>query len=99
MNTKSFNYFRNTFALIGFFIIACSVTESTDEPEQPVLNNYGKYQVSLGVFSTNGLILTSLNTETGALRTYQLATGVNQQGWVEYDELSAGISGRITFTH
>ena len=51
MKTNTFNYFRNAFAIVGFFIIACSVGTADDptvEPEPPVQSNIGKYQISTG---------------------------------------------------
>ena len=99
MKTKSFNYFRNAFALIGFFIIACSVAttdEPSVEPEPPVQSNIGKYQIAIGQSlssSSNGsarLNLVVLNTETGVMKTY----GVANSGWVENQNLPT-----ITFTH
>ena len=99
MKTKSFNYFRNAFALIGFFIIACSVAttdEPSVEPEPPVQSNIGKYQIAIGQSlssSSNGSAqrnLVVLNTETGVMKTY----GVTNSGWVENQNLPT-----ITFTH
>ena len=76
MNTKTFNHFRNTFAFIGFFIIACSVgtvEDETPEVEPPVVqNNIGKYQVTS---YDNRLV--ALNTENGKLKTY-----AQDNGWV-----------------
>ena len=89
MKTKSFNYFRNAFALIGFFIIACSVAttdEPTVEPEPPVQSNNGKYQIS----NYNEQVIV-LNTATGVAKVYKLNVG-NNTSWTEtnYDK---------TFTH
>tara|TARA_X000000368_G_scaffold417396_1_gene413669 strand:- start:210 stop:485 length:276 start_codon:yes stop_codon:yes gene_type:complete len=91
MKTKSFNYFRNAFALIGFFIIACSVAttdEPTVEPEPPVQSNNGKYQIEQWqTFPGHFLVL---NTATGSTKTYFLnnATGnFEEQKW------------SFTFTH
>ena len=53
MKTNTFNYFRNAFAIVGFFIIACSVgtaDDTTVEPEPPVQSNNGKYQISYGMY-------------------------------------------------
>ena len=94
MKTKSFNYFRNAFALIGFFIIACSVA-TTDEPtEPPVLSNIGKYQTTHINNNNNTHYITALNTETGVLKLYQFNNSV---GWQEVKNSS--LSSTITFTH
>ena len=49
MKTNTFNYFRNTFALIGFFIIACSVATTEDDSPDDIApiaqSNNGKYQI------------------------------------------------------
>ena len=69
MKTNTFNYFRNAFAIVGFFIIACSVgtaDDTTVEPEPPVQSNNGKYQVTNG--NTNQLAV--LNTSNGIIKTY-----------------------------
>ena len=87
MKTKSFNYFRNAFALIGFFIIACSVAttdEPTVEPEPPVQSNNGKYQI---VHHTSSYFIV-LNTASGSVKQYQITT----DGWIDQS-----ING--TFTH
>ncbi len=87
MKTKSFNYFRNAFALIGFFIIACSVAttdDSTVEPEPPVQSNNGKYQISYG----SGTVV-ALNTATGKVKIYNVSNSNN--GFVENMD--------FTFTH
>ena len=78
MKTKTFNHFRNIFAFIGFFIIACSaaVDDSPTVVEPPVVqNNIGKYQVSS--YDDNRLVV--LNTENGKLKTYYQ----NNQQWNE----------------
>ena len=69
MKTNTFNYFRNAFALIGFFIIACSVgtaDEPTVEPEPPVQSNIGKYQISAG----DSGAFKVMNTETGQVKIF-----------------------------
>ena len=80
MNTKFFNYFRNAFALIGFFIIASSLT-TTDElsTESTVQSNIGKYQVSYPNGDGN-FDMVVLNTATGAIKLYYYE-GYN--GWRE----------------
>tara|TARA_B100000674_G_C37307330_1_gene674837 strand:+ start:179 stop:475 length:297 start_codon:yes stop_codon:yes gene_type:complete len=98
MKTNTFNFFRNAFAIVGFFIIACSVgtaDDTTVEPEPPVQSNIGKYQIAIGqsLSSSNGSAyrnLVVLNTETGVMKTY----GVGNSGWVENQNLPT-----ITFTH
>ena len=80
MKNNTFNYFRNAFALIGFFIIACSVTttdEPTVEPEPPVQSNNGKYQIS----NYNEQVIV-LNTATGVAKVYKLNVGSNLN-WTE----------------
>ena len=99
MKNNTFNYFRNAFALVGFFIIACSVAttdEPTIEPEPPVQSNIGKYQIATGqsLSSSNGQYtrtLVVLNTETGVMKTYWFG---NNGSWVEHPNLPT-----ITFTH
>ena len=87
MKTKTFNHFRNLFAFVGFFIIACSAAVELDSPEEsPVVqNNNGKYQVSY--FPSSKIVV--LNTENGKMRTYR----IRDTKWVE-DEYP-----EITFTH
>ena len=80
MKTNTFNYFRNAFAIVGFFIIACSVgtaDEPVVEPEPPVQSNNGKYQIS----SYNDNVLAVLNTSNGVIKTYGYLAGVNK--WSE----------------
>ena len=79
MKTKTFNHFRNIFAFIGFFIIACSAAvelDSTDEnPDDipPIVqDNIGKYQIDVydGEQKLDGNLVTMfvLNTETGQVK-------------------------------
>ena len=79
MKTKTFNHFRNLFAFIGFFIIACSAAvelDSTDEnPDDipPIVqDNIGKYQIDVydGEQKLDGNLVTMfvLNTETGQVK-------------------------------
>jgi hypothetical protein len=71
MNTKTFNHFRNIFAFIGFFIIACSVGTVEDEnPElpTPVQSNIGKYQIT---DNGNGSNVFVLNTANGQVKDYR----------------------------
>ena len=79
MKTKTFNHFRNIFAFIGFFIIACSAAvelDSTDEnPDDipPIVqSNIGKYQIDVydGEQKLDGNLVTMfvLNTETGQVK-------------------------------
>ena len=70
MNTKTFNHFRNIFAFIGFFIIACSVGTVEDETPElptPVQSNIGKYQITN---PGNTDIYAVLNTENGVTKIY-----------------------------
>ena len=78
MKTKTFNHFRNLFAFVGFFIIACSaaVDDSPTVVEPPVVqSNIGKYQVTN--FDDDNIVV--LNTENGKLKTYYQ----NNQQWNE----------------
>ena len=87
MKTNTFNYFRNAFALIGFFIIACSVAttnEPTVEPEPPVQSNNGKYEI---VLQSGGYFIV-LNTASGSVKQYQ----ITNDGWIDQN-----ING--TFSH
>mgnify|MGYP001368051237 CR=1 FL=1 len=89
MNTKTFNHFRNLFAFVGFFIIACSaaVDDSPPAVEPPVVqNNIGKYQVA-GMSDDNYIVI--LNTESGKLKSYYRQ---NNQ-WNEFNE------GDLTVSH
>ena len=103
MKNNTFNYFRNAFALIGFFIIACSVASDDENIVDnndnditiPIQSNIGKYQIAIGqsLSSSNGQAqrnLLVLNTETGVMKTY----GVGTNSWVENTNLPT-----ITFTH
>ena len=69
MKTKTFNHFRNLFAFVGFFIIACSAAVELDSPEEsPVVqSNIGKYQVA----GLDGNDIVILNTENGKLKKYK----------------------------
>ena len=75
MKTNTFNYFRNAFALIGFFIIACSVatTDDDDDDIAPIAQSAGKYQLS----SVDQYYFQVINTETGQVKTF----GRNQEVW------------------
>ena len=89
MNTKTFNHFRNLFAFVGFFIIACSaaVDDSPTVVEPPVVqNNIGKYQVA-GMSDDNYIVI--LNTESGKLKSYYRQ---NNQ-WNEFN------GGDLTVSH
>ena len=86
MKTNTFNYFRNAFAIVGFFIIACSVgtaDEPTVEPEPPVQTNNGKYQAS--AMSSNVVFL---NTSTGKVKILRWFNGE----WIDQE-------GDLTLTH
>ena len=86
MKTNTFNYFRNAFAIVGFFIIACSVgtaDEPTVEPEPPVQTNNGKYQASS--MASNVVFL---NTSTGKVKILRWFNGE----WIDQE-------GDLTLTH
>ena len=73
MKTNTFNYFRNAFAIVGFFIIACSVgtaDDTTVEPEPPVQSNIGKYQVANAEADPGNHKFYVVNTETGQVKLF-----------------------------
>ena len=69
MKTKTFNHFRNLFAFVGFFIIACSAAVDDSPVEEPpvVQSNNGKYQIEF--YTSNVFIV--LNTATGSVKTFE----------------------------
>ena len=74
MKNKYISYFINFFAAIGFFVVACSVADSSpaDSPDDnpPIVqSNIGKYQVS----AADGHEFTVINTETGQVKIYYLS--------------------------
>ena len=89
MKTNTFNYFRNAFALIGFFIIACSVATTEDDSPDDIApiaqSNNGKYQI---VHYTNNYFIV-LNTASGSVKTFKHING----GTWEDENVNA------TFTH
>jgi len=94
MKTKTFNHFRNLFAFVGFFIIACSaaVDDSPPAVEPPVVqNNIGKYQISQDADN----IMVVINTESGKIKSYYKDGGNNQRNykWVE------NTNGALTVSH
>ena len=91
MNTKTFNHFRNLFAFVGFFIIACSaaVDDSPPAVEPPVVqNNIGKYQMSQG-----DEVMVVINTESGKIKTYVKDYGGGTFSWTE------NTNGALTVSH
>ena len=99
MKTNTFNYFRNAFALIGFFIIACSVATTDDDSPVDIApiaqSNNGKYQIALSNKTggaTTGFYLVATNTETGVSKTYAYWTNGGNR-WQELSDYA------ITFTH
>tara|TARA_B100000902_G_C27008395_1_gene763489 strand:- start:195 stop:482 length:288 start_codon:yes stop_codon:yes gene_type:complete len=95
MKTNTFNYFRNAFAIVGFFIIACSVG-TADEPnveaEPPVQsNNNGKYQIA--TMADNYIFV--LNTATGKMKAFTKGNGggIYNFNWRENPD------AEYTFTH
>ena len=94
MKTKTFNHFRNLFAFVGFFIIACSaaVDDSPPAVEPPVVqNNIGKYQISQDADN----IMVVINTESGKIKSYYKEGGNSQRNykWVE------NTNGALTVSH
>ena len=91
MKIKTFNHFRNLFAFVGFFIIACSAAVDDSPVEEPpvVQSNNGKYQIEY--FTSNIFIV--LNTATGVTKTYRVnCCGTAGDGWVNEN-------ANVTFTH
>ena len=77
MKNKYISYFINSFAAIGFFVVACSVADSSpaDNPDDSppiVQSNIGKYQVA-GMSDDNNIVV--LNTENGKLKSYYYQNG------------------------
>ena len=75
MKNKYISYFINSFAAIGFFVVACSVADSSpaDSPDDnpPIVqSNIGKYHVSAGANYTFNVI----NTETGQVKVYYISS-------------------------
>ena len=80
MKTNTFNYFRNAFAIVGFFIIACSVgtaDEPTVEAEPPVQSNIGKYQVAPSNVTDGSQEFYVVNTETGQVKWFRRVFGTD----------------------
>ena len=79
MKNKYISYFKNFFAAIGFFVVACSVADSSpaDNPDNTppiVQSNIGKYQVA--AFSDDNIeSIVVLNTENGKLKSYYYQQG------------------------
>ena len=88
MNTKTFNHFRNLFAFVGFFIIACSAAvDDSSAVEPPVFqSNNGKYQIEH--YTSNVFIV--LNTATGSVKTFEHNNSTKR--WEDYNI-------DTTFTH
>ena len=93
MNTKTFNHFRNLFAFVGFFIIACSaaVDDSPPAVEPPVVqNNIGKYQIAQsGDHNSSTVYLSVINTETGVIKIY---TKNSNSSWKEQSDSALTVS-------
>ena len=78
MKTNTFNYFRNAFAIVGFFIIACSVgtaDDTTVEAEPPVQSNIGKYQVADAEGGGGSYSFYVINTENGQVKWFRRNSG------------------------
>ena len=81
MKNKYISYFINSFAAIGFFVIACSVADSSpaDSPDDnaPIVqSNIGKYQITNaanGETSTWNTEFYVINTETGQVKHFKAA--------------------------
>ena len=76
MKTKTFNHFRNLFAFVGFYIIACSAAVDDSPVEEPpvVQSNNGKYQIEF--YTSNVFIV--LNTATGSVKTFEHNNGAKR---------------------
>jgi len=91
MKNKYISYFINSFAAIGFFVVACSVADSSpaDNPDDnpPIVqSNIGKYQVA---GTSDDMRIVVLNTENGKLKSYYY----NNSKWNEFD------GGDLTLSH
>ena len=83
MKNKYISYFINSFAAIGFFVVACSVADSSpaDSPDDnaPIVqSNIGKYQITNaanGNTSSWNTELYVINTETGQVKHFTAADG------------------------
>ena len=81
MKNKYISYFINSFAAIGFFVVACSVADSSpaDNPDDnpPIVqSNIGKYQITNaanGETSTWNTEFYVINTETGQVKHFKAA--------------------------
>ena len=81
MKNKYISYFINSFAAIGFFVVACSVADSSpaDSPDDnpPIVqSNIGKYQITNaanGETSTWNTEFYVINTETGQVKHFKAA--------------------------
>ena len=97
MKTKTFNHFRNLFAFVGFFIIACSAAveldSADDNPDDipPIVqNNNGKYQATLSR-GDSATLMTVLNTESGSSKTYYWRLSSGTYSWQDVNS--------VKFTH
>ena len=94
MKNKYISYFINFFAAIGFFVVACSVADSSpaDSPDDnpPIVqSNIGKYQISQSGEDYSNTRMSVINTESGVLKHFYW--NHNQKVWVEENQ--------TTFSH
>lgn len=83
MKNKYISYFINSFAAIGFFVVACSVADSSpaDSPDDnaPIVqSNIGKYQITNAANGNTSNWNTEfyvINTETGQVKHFIAADG------------------------
>ena len=83
MKNKYISYFINSFAAIGFFVVACSVADSSpaDSPDDnaPIVqSNIGKYQIANAANGDTSGWNTEfyvINTETGQVKHFIAADG------------------------
>ena len=94
MKNKYISCFINSFAAIGFFVVACSVADSSpdDSPDDnaPIVqSNIGKYQISQSGQDPTDTMMSVINTESGVLKTFYF--NHNDNVWVE--------RAQTTFSH
>ena len=94
MKNKYISYFINSFAAIGFFVVACSVADSSpaDSPDDNptvVQSNIGKYQISQSGEDFANTRMSVINTESGVLKHF--LWNPDDKVWIEENQ--------TTFSH
>ena len=90
MKNKYISYFINSFAAIGFFVVACSVADSSpaDSPDDnaPIVqSNIGKYQIANAANGDTSGWNTEfyvINTETGQVKHFKAGDNGATTGFV-----------------